>query len=420
MEQVVEEAPFFTNDAVVLGILFLILAFVFRTSASNNPFWQKFYAYVPSVLLCYFIPAILNSLNIISGEESSLYFVSSRYLLPASLVLFTLGIDLKAISRLGFKAVIMFFAGTLGIIIGGPLAMMIVSSFSPETIGGVGPDAVWRGLATIAGSWIGGGANQTAMLEVFGASTDLFSAVLAVDIIVANLWLAVLLYGSGRAEKIDNFFKADASAIHFVKKQIEEYAASIAKIPTTADTITILAIAFGITGFSHFAADLIAPFLEANYPVLNKFSLTSDFFWIVVIATTAGLFLSFTKARQLEGAGSSRFATVFLYVLIASIGMQMDITTVVSNPGLFMVGGIWIFIHITFLLVVAKLIKAPFFFVAVGSQANVGGAASAPVVASAFSPSLAPVGVLLAVLGYFVGTYGAWLCGILMQLVAGS
>lgn len=420
MEQVVEESPVFTNDAVVLGILFLILAFVFRTSASKRLFWQKFYAYVPSVLLCYFIPAILNSLNIISGEESSLYFVSSRYLLPASLVLFTLGIDLKAISRLGFKAVIMFFAGTLGIIIGGPLAMIIVSSFSPETVGGLGPDAVWRGLATIAGSWIGGGANQTAMLEVFGASTDLFSAVLAVDIIVANLWLAVLLYGSGRAEKIDNFFKADASAIYFVKKQIEEYAASIAKIPTTADTMTILAIAFGITGFSHFAADLVAPFLEANYPVLNKFSLTSDFFWIVVIATTAGLFLSFTKARQLEGAGSSRFATVFLYVLIASIGMQMDITTVVSNPGLFMVGGIWILIHISFLLIIAKLIKAPFFFVAVGSQANVGGAASAPVVASAFSPSLAPVGVLLAVLGYFVGTYGAWLCGILMQLVAAS
>jgi uncharacterized membrane protein len=295
-----------------------------------------------------------------------------------------------------------------------------VSTFSPETVGGAGPDAVWRGLATIAGSWIGGGANQTAMLEVFGASTELFSAVLPVDIIVANLWLAVLLYGSGRAEKIDAFLKADASAIHHVRKQIEDYAASIARIPSTADTMTILAIAFGITGFSHLAADIIAPYLEANYPVLESYSLTSGFFWIVVIATGAGLLLSFTRARKLEGAGSSRFATVFLYILVASIGMQMDITTVVSNPGLFMVGGIWIFLHIIILLVVAKLIRAPFFFVAVGSQANVGGAASAPVVASAFSPSLAPVGVLLAVLGYFVGTYGAYICGLLMQLVAAS
>ncbi len=419
-ENIAEESALLTNDAVVLGILMLILAFVFRTSASSNPFWQKFYSHVPSVLLCYFIPAILNSLNIISGEDSSLYFVSSRYLLPASLVLFTLGIDLKAISRLGGKAVAMFLAGTIGIVLGGPLAILIVSTFSPETVGGAGPDAVWRGLATIAGSWIGGGANQTAMLEVFGASTDLFSAVLAVDIIVANLWLAVLLYGSGRAEKIDAYLKADASAIQHVRKQIEDYAASIARIPSAADTMTILAIAFGITAFGHFASDIIAPYLKENYPILENYSLTSGFFWIVVIATAAGLILSFTKARKLEGAGSSRFATVFLYILVATIGMQMDIATVVSNPGLFMVGGIWIMLHIVILLVVAKLIRAPFFFVAVGSQANVGGAASAPVVASAFSPSLAPVGVLLAVLGYFVGTYGAYICGLLMQLVSAS
>jgi uncharacterized membrane protein len=419
-ETMAEDGALLTNDAVVLGILILILAFVFRTSASLQPFWKKFYAYVPSVLLCYFIPAILNTTNIISGEDSNLYFVSSRYLLPASLVLFTLGIDLKVISQLGAKAVAMFFAGTVGIVLGGPLAILIMSTFSPETVGGAGPDAVWRGLATIAGSWIGGGANQTAMLEVFGASTDLFSAVLAVDIIIANLWLAVLLYGSGRAEKIDNYLKADAAAIHYVKKQIEDYAASVARIPSAADTMTILAVAFGITGFSHLASDIIAPYLKENFPALDNYSLTSGFFWIVVIATAAGLILSFTKARRLEGAGSSRFATVFLYVLVASIGMQMDITTVVSNPGLFMVGGIWILLHVIILLVTAKLIKAPFFFVAVGSQANVGGAASAPVVASAFSPSLAPVGVLLAVLGYFVGTYGAYICGLLMQLVSAS
>ncbi len=417
-EPLVQPAVWITNDAVVLGILMVILAVVFRTAASPAPFWKKFYTYVPSVLLCYFIPSVLNSLHIISGETSGLYAVASRYLLPASLVLFTLGLDLKAIARLGGKAVIMFFAGTFGIIVGGPLALWLVSLVSPETVGGVGADAVWRGLTTIAGSWIGGGANQTAMLEVFGASSDLFSSVLAVDIIVANIWLGFLLYGSGRAAQIDRIFKADASAIAAVEKKVEDYIASIAKIPTTADTMLILGIAFGVTGLAHFCADGIAPFLAENFPALDKFSLTSGFFWIVVIATTMGLLLSFTCLRQLEGAGSSRMATVLLYVLIATIGMQMDITAVVSSPGLFVVGIIWILFHIAVMLLVAKLIKAPFFFVAVGSQANVGGAASAPIVASAFSPSLAPVGVLLAVLGYFVGTYGAWLCGILMQMVA--
>ncbi len=413
-----EKTPLFTNDAVVLGILFIILATVFQTSSSDRPFWKKFYTYVPSVLLCYFIPGLLNSFGVISGSDTNLYFVSSRYLLPASLILFTLGIDLQAIAQLGRKAVIMFFAGTVGIILGGPLAILIVSVFSPETVGGVGPDAVWRGMTTIAGSWIGGGANQTAMKEVFEVGDNIFPAVLTVDIIVSYTWLGVLLYGSGRAEKIDRFFKADSSAIAEVQRRIEAYTANITKIPTTTDLMVMLAIAFGLTGLSHYCADWIAPFLAENYPVLEQFSLTSGFFWIVVIATAGGLGLSFTKYRALEGAGASKVATVFLYVLIASIGMEMDITAVADSPGLFVVGIVWISFHILVMFVVAKIIRAPFFFIAVGSQANVGGAASAPVVASAFSPSLAPVGVLLAVLGYFVGTYGAYLCGLLMQAVA--
>jgi uncharacterized membrane protein len=418
-ESTLGASPLITNDAVVLGILFMILALVFRTSASAHPFWQKFYTYVPSVLLCYFIPALLNSFGIISGEHSGLYRVASQYLLPVSLVLFTLGLDIKAIMQLGGKAVIVFLSGTVGVILGGPIAMLVVSVFSPESVGGEGADAVWRGLSTIAGSWIGGGANQTAMLEVFGASPTLFSAVLAVDIIVANIWLGVLLYGSGKAKQIDRWLKADASAITDVQKRVKEYTESIARIPSTSDTIMILGIGFGLTGIAHFCSDAITPYLAAHYPQLAKFSLTSGFFWVIVIATLIGLFLSFTKLRTLEGAGASRWASVFLYVLIATIGMQMDITTVVTKPSLFIVGIIWISVHILIMLIVAKLIKAPFFFVAVGSQANIGGAASAPVVASAFSPSLAPVGVLLAVLGYFIGTYGGWLCGILMQALAG-
>ena len=129
--------------------------------------------------------------------------------------------------------------------------------------------------------------------------------------------------------------------------------------------------------------------------------------------------LSFTKARQLEGVGASRIGSVFIYILVATIGMKMNILAIFDNPGLFLVGLIWMMIHAIMLIAVAKAIRAPFFFMAVGSQANVGGAASAPIVASAFHPSLAPVGVLLAVLGYAIGTYGAWLCGIIMQGVSG-
>ncbi len=413
-----ENTPLLTNDAAVLGLLAVILALIFHTSQSQQPFWKKFYTYVPALLLCYFVPSVFNSLGVIDGEQSQLYFVASRYLLPTSLVLLTLSIDLKEIWKLRHKAGLMFITGTVGIIIGGPLSILIVSSFAPEVVGGAGPDAVWRGLSTIAGSWIGGGANQAAMFEVFEPSGELFSATIAVDVIVANLWMAFLLYGAGMSDRVDGWFKADGSAVTALRKKVENYQLSIAKIPSLRDVMVILGVGFGATAVGHLLADAIAPFIENTYPTLKKFSLSSPFFWIIVTATTLGIILSFTRTRKLEGAGASRLGSAMLYVLVATIGMKMNVLAIFDNPGLFLVGLIWMLFHVTLLLSVGRLIKAPFFFTAVGSQANVGGAASAPVVASAFHPSLAPVGVLLAVFGYAVGTYGAYLAGILMQIAS--
>ncbi|MBF9251973.1 DUF819 family protein [Pontibacter sp. 172403-2] len=417
-QQAAAQVPYITNDAVVLGILVIILALIFKTSASERPFFRKFYAVVPSLLLCYLIPSLLNSFGIISGEYSGLYQMASRYLLPASLVLFTISLDLKEIWKLRHKAGLMFITGSIGIMLGGPVAILIVSSFAPDIVGGQGPEAVWRGLSTIAGSWIGGGANQLAMYEVFQPDPNLFSAVIAVDVIVANIWMAVLLYGAGKSERIDRYFKADNTAVNDLKNKVEKYRLSIMRIPSLTDTVLIVGIGLGVTGAAHFFADLIAPWISTYAPYLEQFSLTSAFFWLVVLATAFGILLSFTQARQLEGAGASRIGSLFLYIMVATIGMQMDVTAVFSNPGLFLVGFIWICVHMLLLIIVGRLIKAPFFFLAVGSQANVGGAASAPIVAAAFHPALAPVGVLLAIFGYAIGTYAAYISALMMQAVA--
>ena len=414
-----QTSPFLTNDAVVFGLLMSILAFVFASSASKHPFWVKFYTYVPTVLLCYFIPAVFNSLGIISGESSNLYKVASRYLLPASLVLFTISVDLKGILRLGPKALTMFLAGTVGVVLGGPVSMLVVGWIYPDLYSGTGPDEIWRGLSTIAGSWIGGGANQTAMLEVFGASPTLFGQMIAVDVLIANFWMAILLFWAAKPEKLDAFFKADTTAIYALRDRIAKMRASSIRIPSMKDSLLILGIGFGVTGLSHWFADFLAPWFETNHPDCNQYSLNSAFFWIVVIATAIGLALSFTKARDLEGVGASHMGSVLLYVLVATIGMQMDLGAILDNPILFLIGFIWILFHASIMILVAWLIKAPFFYVAVGSQANIGGAASAPIVASAFDPSLAPVGVLLAVLGYAIGTYGAYLSGLMMQWLSG-
>lgn len=458
------QAPIFTNDATVFAILMMLLAFIFYTSNSDNKAWKKFYGIIPMLLMCYFLPSILTSLGIIAPhwhnldglinylaeqgfeiapnadwqavkhlieskniphenlkpfeQKSQLYFVASRYLLPASLVLLTMSVSLKEIFRLGPKAIIMFLTGTVGVILGGPLAILLIASISPETVGGADAEAVWRGMSTIAGSWIGGGANQAAMYEIFKPSDKLYSIMITIDVLVAEVWMAFLLIGIGKAKQIDAFFKADASSVDKLQQKMHTFSEKIARRATTTDLFVILGLGFGITGIAHFLADTIAPWVTMNAPHLSKFSLDSKFFWLIVLSTAGGIGISFSKLKNYEGAGASKIGTIFIYILVATIGMKMNILEIFDNLGLFVVGGVWMLIHIILLLVVGKIIRAPYFFLAVGSKANIGGAASAPVVAAAFHPSLAPVGVLLAVLGYILGTYGAYIAALLMEMVS--
>lgn len=407
-----------TNEGIVLGLLALILAAVFYTQNSSHSFWQKFYRVVPALLLCYFIPSLLNTFDIVNGETSGVAKVVKSYLLPACLVLLTLSLDLKAISKLGWRIVVLFFVGTFGILIGGPIALLIGSAIFPELIGVDGPEAVWRGMTTIAGSWIGGGANQLAMKETYEVGNDIFSAMVTVDIIIANIWMAVLLYLAANHKRIDANLGADVSAIDDIRQRVEHYESEHKRHAGVPEYIFILAAAFGAAGVGHFAADLIAPYIGENYPALKQMSLDAKFLWVIMVATAVGIGLSFTRVRKLEGAGASKIGSVMIYFLVASIGLSMDITAIADVPKYFVLGAIWMIIHAGLIVVVARLIKAPTFYMAVASQANVGGAASAPVVASAFHPSLASVGVLLAVLGYAVGTYVAYFCGQVLRLIA--
>ena len=211
---------------------------------------------------------------------------------------------------------------------------------------------------------------------------------------------------------------ADTSAIEDLKRRVQKFEAEHSRIPKLPDLMYIVGIGFGLTGLAHALGAPLAELFD-QYAWAKRLSLSSSFFWIVVLATTFGLVLSFTRLRTIEGAGASKIGSAMLYILVASIGMHMDLKAIFEDPLLFCVAATWIAIHAALLLIMRKLINAPIFFLAVGSQANIGGAASAPVVASAFHPSLAPVGVLLAVFGYALGTYAAWICGQLMRVVAG-
>lgn len=411
-----KERPMFTDDTVVFGILSIVLGLIFFTSHKQTKFWKSFYLVVPALLLCYLVPAILVSLGLISTDYTGLYTMAKNYLLPAALILMSIGIDFKGIINLGPKALIMFFTATFGIVIGGPLAIWIYTFIDPTVVGGAGSEATWRGFATLAGSWIGGGANQTAMLELYDYKQELYGKMITVDIVVAQLWMIFLLWGATRAHKFDKWLKADTSSIDDLKKRMSDYEALNSKKPALTDYMIMIGLTFGLVGFAHFAGHLLAPFFENI--VGSDSPLASTFFWLVVITTAGGLIFAATKARQYEGSGASRIGSVFIYILVATIGMKMDLGKALEEPQLILVGLIWMLIHVGILFAVAKWIKAPFFFLAVGSKANIGGAASAPVVAAAFHPSLASVGALLAVLGYAIGSIAAMACAEIMAMVA--
>lgn len=456
--------------AVLLGVLALIFWL------TQQRFAQSFFRVVPALVFCYFIPTALTTAGVLPAE-APVYGWIKGYLLPVALFLLILSLDLPGILRLGPKAGIMLLSGTVGVVIGGPIALAI-GQFALRNTAWALPSDTWQGLAALSGSWIGGGANFLALADIFGTGANMLAAMVVVDVLIANIWMGVLLYCAGRQHEIDRWTGADASAIRNLEQRLTAFQERVTRIPTLADLLSMLALGFlacwisvaasdaigrdadqqvhdaavalGITEVRIAADEAPVPLEDAQVKSIHigraiehrvaaephaldvlsngqqrhlgwaRFvnEITGAGMWKYVIVTTLALLLSFTPVRNLEGAGASKLGSVLLYLLVACIGASANFAKIGETPGFFVVGALWMLVHIIVLLGVAWLIKAPIFFVAVGSQANIGGAASAPIVASAYHPALAPVGVLLAVAGYVLGTYAGIVCGWLLQSVA--
>ncbi len=393
-----------TGPMEVLAVLLGVLALLFTLNQHERT--RGMFRVVPLLVFCYFVPTALSNTGLIPVDDGfALYKFTKDWLLPASLVLLVLSVDVKAILRLGGTAVGMFLLATVSIVLGGPLALWLLGGLVPAELG----DEAWKGLAALAGSWIGGGANFVAIGETVGAKADTLSLMVVVDVAVANVWTALLLLFAGREEKMDRRIGADRSKIEEVRDTVAAFQAKVARPTSLPDLLVIVAIAFGTTT----AARGLGAQLPAG-EVMNPF------IWTVILATTVALVLSFTPVRRYEGAGASALGSVFLYLLVATIGAKAQFAKIFDpeNFGLLAIAALWMFVHIGLMLLARRLFRAPIFFLAVGSQANIGGAASAPVVASAFHPALAPVGVLLAVAGYLLGVYAGVVVIFLMQLAA--
>jgi len=403
------------DDIVVFGLIAATLGLVFWLASGPTPLWKKLFAWVPVPLLCYFIPAIYNTTGLIDGEGSGLYHLGSRVLLPAALVLLSLSIDIKGILKLGPKLLFVFAAGTLGVVLGAIVSFQLMEWVWPQAVAG----ETWKGMAALAGSWIGGSANMVAIREIYGVDATLFGQFAVADVAIANVLMATLLVLANRAAQIDRHHGADTRALDEMQARMAALHSANARIPSLHDLMMMIGWAFGLVALAHAIAHPASGWFGQNFEWAGRFSLDAPFAWIVVLSTLGGLLLSLTRARQLENAGASRVGSVLLYFLIACIGMQMDFLKLAQRPELLLIAAIWMSIHVLVTWYAARLVKAPLFYFGVGSMGNIGAAASAPIVAAAFHPNLATVGVLLGTVGYATGTVVAYLVGQILRVMAG-
>ena len=452
------DEPLLEHPAGILATLLAVLALIFWLT--QHPTYGRIFKVVPALVFCYFIPTALTTAGILP-PESALYSWIKAYVLPAALLLLILSLDLPGIIRLGPKALIMLLTGTVSIVIGGPIALWLCQ--------GILPADAWQGMTALAGSWIGGGANFVALGDIAGASSTMMAMMVVPDVLVASIWMGVLLYLSGKQHEVDRWSGANTQAIRDLEQRLTDYQQRTSRVASMPDLMIIFALGFGASWISYAAgrelfaatqgevrqvatglaeglesADEMTPLqltyvidaalqdnpaaLEslptwrmARYHICRFLSVSiGDSTWKYILVTMIGVLLSFTPARRLEGAGASKIGSVLLYLLVACIGASADFREIVRHPEYFVMGFVWMSVHVPLMLGVGYLIRAPIFFVAVGSQSNIGGAASAPVVAAAYHPSLAPVGALLAVLGYVLGTYAGLVCMHMLKQVAGA
>jgi uncharacterized membrane protein len=383
----VPQSALITDPTAVAGALTALIAGVFWLSGIAR--LQRFFQIIPVVLLAYFLPTIATATRLLP-PQSPAYDWMTRYMLTLALFLLMTTVDLRSVLRLGPMALAMMLAGSLGIVIGAPIVLLL---FGP-----VLPHDAWKGIAALSGSWIGGSANMVAVAESVGTPDSLFGPMIIVDTVVGYGWMAVLLFCSSWQHQFDRWNRARTDALDETNRTLAD---------VDAHRVPLDLRAAGLIVLGGFAAAVLGVAVGQRLPELGDPRIISHTTWTVLLVVTIGLLLSLTPLRRLEAQGASRIGYVALYLMMAAVGAQADLRAVLDAPVFLLVGVVWIGIHAATLLVAARLLRAPLFFVATGSMANIGGTASAPVVASVYHRAMAPVGLLMAVLGYVVGTYAA-------------
>ena len=358
------------------------------------------FKYLPTVIWIYFLPMFSTTLGIIP-ESSALYDWIKTYLLPPALILLLLSANLPALAKLGPKAIFMMLIGTIGVVVGGAISLALLGPWLPA-------DA-WQGMGALSGSWIGGSVNMIAVGTSIGTRDDLFGIMIIVDTVVGYGWMGVVIFFSAYQQRLDDWNGVDTTLIDELNTQMKEVMNTGRRPMEFFDLVTILTVGM-VGGF-------IALKFGQWLPDLGR--VITSFGWTIIIVSALGIILSLTPLSDLEKAGASHIGNIFLYLLLATIGAKANLNAILEAPLFLLVGVIWIIIHALILFIGGRLIKAPMFLIATSSQANIGGVVSAPIVATVYQKSLAPVGLLMGVMGNVIGIYFGLFTAWVLSLIAG-
>ena len=395
-----------------------ITVFVSWSSGKTEGIFKKLYQWIPPILFLYLLPTIATNTGLVP-RGNTIRELSMNIILPVSLIVLTSIIHIPDLLKVTRQGLVVFLFGTLGIVIGGPIALFVYGLFDPAVLTGAGEQATWRGLICIAGSWINGTPGLLSMKEVYGSSESLFLTSLAADVILQNIWMFFLLYSVRIQHPINRWLtgKKEVDFTFIENEQKEMEANGKKKRHSYFFQFMVLGLVYFLVIFS---SDFSAAYFMTKLRLTDSdaFSfLEKKSFWLILYSTSFGLVLSMTNLLKNGVQFWTKLGNTMLFFVIASIGSQLELDNIQLNYSFFIIGILWLLLHLVFLIVGAKLMKAPWHYIAIGSQANIGGPASASVVAVSFHLGLASLGIILGVLSNVIGNYANLITGFLFQWV---
>jgi len=383
------------NGFTYLAVLILIASSIVYIEKKSQ---HTLFEYLPAIVIIYFVVMLASTFGLWEKTESvtATYKGVKSNLLPAMIFLMLLLADMREIFKLGKKMILTFLLASVSIALGfiGMFALFH-SSFGTEA---------WKPFAALSGSWMGGTANMVAIQGALNLPDSAMGYTLLIDSIDYAIWVMILLALVPFAKKFNTWSKADTSLIDEVGERLARKEEN-KKPMDFASLFFLLGFALFISALAQYGASFL--------PTTSFLTTTT---WIVIIATVAGILFAMTPLAKISG--SSELANIMLYLIVALIASRANFSELTEAPLYIFAGFVIIAIHVTIMVIFAKLFKLDLFSLGVASLANIGGVASAPILASAYSKALIPIGVLMAMMGYILGTFGGLMVGKILEGIA--